>query len=151
MNDAALRLLDSLRDPDGAYPSPAALDAFARLLAGPAKPEAARRWTIAALAEAPRIRARADAFRAVYHAAEREGWRVDVVDPTNRHGALVLEGVFGLPPRERAILALSCVLGFTIGEVAHVIGGDPAAAHVELEQAVTVLRTKAEDVGSDVA
>ena len=149
MDDDALRLLDSLRDPFAAYPSEAALDAFARLLAGPARPDAARRWVDAAVAGAARIRARADAFRIVYQAAQREGWRADNTDRTNRNGALVLEGVFVLPPRERAVLALSCVLGLTISEVAHVIDAEPIDAWADLERAVTRLRDEVERERSD--
>lgn len=142
MDGATLRLLETLRTASfAARPPRSALEAFTCLLHGSATPALSgseRIWleTVSRQAEAEGW-PRAAVFAAIYQddmAAEKVGERV------SGGGGLAIEGLLALPRAERAALALSCVLGFTDGEVAVVLGLQPAAAAATIEQAVELVR-----------
>jgi hypothetical protein len=147
MDGATLRLLDSLRGvsyPGGPH-TRSALEAFARLLfGGPLEPSESH-WIedLAAHAELQWSGDRAEPFRIVYDAVSARGQRIDIRDDVVRGDALALEGLMLLPLRERAVLATSCVLGFTHDEVGRIIGTEPAVAGIMVNAAVAQLRREA--------
>lgn len=145
MDGATLRLLETIRTASFAVTPPqTALEAFCCLLHGTTTPSLSPVERVfvevcARDAEAERW-PRAEAFRRVYAgelSAEKVGER------SAAGGALAIEGLLALPRTERAALALSCVLGFTDGEIAHVIGADDARARDVVESAVAMVRARA--------
>ena len=145
MDGATLRLLDSLRGvayPGGPH-TRSALEAFARLLIGWPLDAADIRWVeqLAARAELEWNGDRAEPFRVIYEAARARGQLIDVTDARMAStDGLALEGLMLLPVRERAGLALSCVVGFTPEEVGHVIGAPSHQVDIVLDAAVALLR-----------
>jgi len=146
MDGATLRLLDSIRGvsfPGGPH-TQTALEAFARLLYGRPHDQKDLHWLEGLAVSAYRQSAsRAEPFRVIYDAVRVRGQRIDVTDGTINSGALALEGMMLLPLRERAALALSCLVGFTSEEIGHVIGTTPSHARAIVDAAVALIRREA--------
>lgn len=146
MSDATLRLLENLRAFQmPVTPGDPSIEAFARLIAAPSPAAADPAWLHGVVAGAACATVRAEVFRAVFAAAEAAN-AVSAAAPVGARttGALALEGLLELPARQRALLALSCVLGFTDGELGHVIDASPRRARALLDQAVDAVRASAE-------
>jgi hypothetical protein len=146
MPDATLRLLETLR----AYGTSSdadrsALEAFARLIAAPAPCAADIIWFTSVASDAAFAgSSRTDGFRFAYeHALAANGGASRAPADQRTTGALALEGLLELPPRERAVLALSCLLGFTEGELAAIIDEPPAITRSILDAAVDRVRNAA--------
>jgi hypothetical protein len=147
MDGATLRLLDSLRGvsyPGGPH-TRSALEAFARLLFGRPTTTEDHSWleTLAAGAELCWNGARDEPFRLIYQAVVARGHRIDLTDDGAGGAALALEGLMSLPLRERAVLATSCVLGFTAEEVGRIIGTDAGNARALVDAAIALIRREA--------
>ena len=153
MNGATLRLLETIRAASAAATPPqTSLEAFCCLLHGSTTPAltSAERVFIEVVARDAEAEAwaRAEAFRRVYAdevSVEKVG------DRSAAAGALAIEGLMSLPRAERAALALSCVLGFTDGEVAHVLGSDADGARDVVESGVARVRAAARAPEGDEA
>lgn len=145
MDGATLRLLETIR---GAASNPTppvnSLEAFLCLLHGTPTPSLTtveRLWVELTAGDAERQRwARSEAFRVLYAG---ELAREKISERRAGSGVLALDGLLALPRAERAALALSCVLGFTDGEVAHVLDVDPATATAVIEGGVAMVRAGA--------
>ncbi|HEX9713308.1 MAG TPA: hypothetical protein VGB52_12275 [Actinomycetota bacterium] len=142
MDGATLRLLETIRGA-ASVPSPPknALEAFTCLLHGtptPALSTVERLWVEVTAGDAEAQRwPRAEAFRAIFAG---ELAQEKLTERRVAQGMLAIEGLLALPRAERAALALTCVLGFTEGEVAHVLEVEPQAAGEIIEQAVASVR-----------
>ena len=146
MPDATLRLLETLRA-YGADPRADrdALHAFARLVAAPSPAAADPTWIEAvidgALTSAP---SRAEQFRHVYDfALDANGGAASAPAGARTNGALAMEGLLELPSRSRALLALSCLLGFTEAELGFIIDEPPTIARAILDATIDQVRNAA--------
>lgn len=146
MPDATLRMLETLRA-FGAHPGAdrAALEAFTYLIAAPAPCAVDPLWigeVVDVAMDAPPTRS--ETFRRAYALAlEGNGGARYAPASQRTMNALALEGLLELPPRERAVLALSCLLGFTDAELAVIIDEPPAIARTILDATVDLVRNAA--------
>ncbi len=146
MPDATLRLLETLRAYGASVDADRhALEAFARLIAAPAPCAADIIWYSSIASDALVAgEGRADAFRWVYaHAVGANATAGRAPSANLTTGALALEGLLDLPPQERAVLALSCLLGLSDAELGEIIGVEPARARTILDAAIDRVRSAA--------
>lgn len=164
MDSAALHLFSALRgDASGgdvpAGPRIEPLDAFACLVLGRppgALPATLARTVAAAVASGrrrletgratppPRL-LRAYPFREVYRAVRSRAAKAGPSRPAapsgpRRPSALALEAVLQLRHRQRAALALRCILGFRDDEIAYVLGVSRAEAVRVVEAGIAAVR-----------
>lgn len=138
MDGATLRLLDKLR-----LPVPEAVEAFVLLVVGRTSVSASDAWWVGSIVDEALQEAggdRAAPFRVAYAAARD----LPVSGPAGaRAGSLALEGLLSLPVPQRVTLALSCIRGFTPGEVASVVGFAPQDVKTLLEDGIATIRAAA--------
>ena len=138
MDGATLRLLDRIR-----LSGADAIEAFVLLVVGRTSVGASDAWWVGSIVdEAMQEPAtdRAAPFRVAYDAAAELPISMP---PARKTGSLALEGLLSLPVPQRVTLALSCILGFTPGEVASVVGFAPQDVKTLLEDGIATIRAAA--------